>query len=438
MSWFNRRIAYGTQLVGTVASRTIVRTLLSIAGLGLLILSPQPAQLFADSRKDDSRKSESRKGGSHDNEEENDRDGVILTFSTVGDSRQDPKSPHPTSLPLSAQDKIWLQNTKAWTRIIRSIQKQESDFLFFNGDMIMGYGKASLPADNKTINGIVSSDLMQFYRQYGFWRGLVAGLMETGTYVVPVPGNHETQCSDKVSTQCGIAGKHAMAENEAAWRANMGELILDDGRFSTLFGEQPAFENTGDNGALDNLSTDQSKLSYSFDFRGSHFVVINTDPVGNDAHAPSNWLAVDLAAAAERGARSIFVFGHKPAFTYYYGESPVLPSSPSGLDQPGLIAARDAFWTVIEQYGATYFCGHEHIFNLSQPTAAKGGKAWQVLGGSPFEAAPTDLTINPDTDRHYAWATVKIYKSGLVKITAYGFDDLFGQTRVLGSIKLWP
>lgn len=421
---------------------TVIEKLLVLAGLVFVALPSQPPRVFADTREKDSvRQHESRKEESQKDRDDDERDGVILTFSTVGDSRQDPKNPDPTTLPLSGQDKIWLQSNKAWSRIIRSVQKQRSDFLFFNGDMIMGYGKASVPANNGTVDGIVESDLMQFYRQYGFWRGTVANLMETGTYVVPVAGNHETQCSDKVSTTCGIAGKHAMVENEKAWRANMGDLILDDARFETLFGEKPSFENIANNGALDGLSTDQSKLSYSFDFRGSHFVVINTDPVGNDAHAPSKWLAGDLSAAAERGADHIFVFGHKPAFTYYYGDSPVLPSSPSGLDQPALIPERDAFWDVIEKYRATYFCGHEHIFNLSQPRAENGGAAWQVLvgsGGSPFEASPGDVTINPDTDRDYAWATVKIYENGLVKITGYGFDDQFERTRVLGSIQLWP
>ena len=219
----------------------------------------------------------------------------------------------------------------------------------------------------------------------------------------------------------------------------MGDLILDNTRFKNLFGEMPGNENTGNNGAVDNLATDQSKLSYSFDFRGSHFVIINTDPVGNDAHAPVNWLAADLAAAQTRGMKHFFVFGHKPAFTYYYGADPnsPLPDHPAGLDND--TASRDVFWDLIEQYRATYFCGHEHIFHIEQPRADQGGKAWQVLvgsGGSPFEAAPSDVTVNPVTDRDYAWATVKVYRDGEVNISAYGFDDQFGPTHLIKSITL--
>jgi hypothetical protein len=278
---------------------------------------------------------------------------------------------------------------------------------------------------------------MQFYRQYGFWRGMVSTVMETGTYVIPVAGNHEVQCNSSNTALCAQSGKHAMVENENAWRNNMADLILDDSRFLSLFGEKPTFENTGDNSAADGLTTDQSKLSYSFDFRGSHFVVINTDPVGNDAHAPVQWLAQDLAAAQTRGVKHIFIFGHKPAFTYYFGTN--LPSSPSGLDQTAFLSSRDDFWNLVAHYKAIYFCGHEHIFNLSKNTSVNGESAWQVLvgsGGSPFEAAPTDITFNPSTDRDYAWATVKVYASGKVNVTAYGFNDQFGLTHVIGSFWL--
>jgi len=356
-------------------------------------------------------------------------DPAILTFSTVGDSRQDPVAPDPSTLlpggKISAQDQNWLENSKVFSRILRSVHDQKASLLFFNGDMIMGYGKAAAPADT-SLSGILGSDLMAFYKQYGFWRGMVATAMETGTYVVPVAGNHEVQWK--------AGGKKAVVENENAWRANMGDLILDSYRFQTILGAAPASVNVGNNAAADALGTDQSQLSYSFEVNGVHFAVINTDPVGRDAHAPTNWLAQDLAAARARGIRHMFVFGHKPAFTYYFGAgaSAPLPATPSGLDND--VAARDAFWAVIQQYNATYFCGHEHIFNLSQH-----GTAWQVLvgsGGSPFEAPPTAATVEPATDRDYAWATVRVLRSGRVQIEVFGFDAAYGPTRKLALLTL--
>jgi hypothetical protein len=370
--------------------------------------------------------------------DDDDDHGLVLTFSTVGDSRQDPKKPDPSTVPVSGQDQNWLENTKALTRMLRTIEQQKANLLFYDGDMIMGYGAAVVPADTSTVSSIVSSDLMQFYKQYGFWRGAVAGTMETGTYVFPVAGNHEVRCNSANTKQCEQSGKHAMVQNENAWRNNMGDLIFDDTRFQGIFGVKPSSEDDGStSAAFDGVTSSQKQLNYSFDFRDSHFAVINTDPYLQDAHAPVNWPEQDLAKAKARGARHFFIFGHKPAFTYYYGAVTPLPTSPSGLDSD--LVSREAFWNVVTRYGAIYFCGHEHIFHLSQHPSVNGQSAWQVLvgsGGSPFEAAPTDVTINPSTDRDYAWVTVKGYDNGLVKIRGYGFDDHFGPTHVIGSLKV--
>jgi hypothetical protein len=289
--------------------------------------------------------------------------------------------------------------------------------------MIMGYGTAG-PAASNSVDDVMASDLMAFNRQYGFWRGMVATLMEAGTYVVPVPGNHEVQSK--------AAGKKAVVENEHAWRANMGDLIVDTQRFKTIVGVDASHLNTQNNAAVDGLASDQSQLSYSFDVADSHFAVVNTDPVGHDNVAPAQWLAKDMESARVRGAQHFFVFGHKPAFTYVYS-SKTKKSDMVGLDK--IPAQRDAFWNTIEQFGATYFCGHEHMFNLMQPR----GAAWQVLagtGGSAWDAKPGEKTLHPASDRAYAWVSVAVRKSGKVDITAYGFSDAFGATQVIQRLHL--
>jgi hypothetical protein len=368
---------------------------------------------------------------------------VVLTFSTVGDSRQDPLTYDKASVgaTLSGQDALWLQNSKALARILRTIQAQKAGMLFFNGDMVHGYGWAGFGytsnAAGTTISGptvpataadILDSDLVRFHRQYAFWRGVMAPVMESGTYVFPVLGNHETQCK--------ACGKVAKVENENAWAANMGDLVLDSPRFAAVLGAAPqnASFGPGAGSGPDGLATDQGKLSYSFDFKGLHFAVVNTDPVGRDAHAPTQWLAADLAAASARGAKRMFVFGHKPAYTYAWVAGG--PTAAAGLDAaPGTTADRDAFWNVIESYKATYFCGHQHIYDISQP---RGG-AYQMLvgaGGSPFEAKATDATRNPATDRDYSWATVRVHQDGGVDILGYGFDASFGPTQLLQQVYL--
>lgn len=350
-------------------------------------------------------------------------DPVVLRFASVGDSRQDPVNFDPTTGPLSLQDRNWLQNSKALSHIMREVSSQKNQLLFFNGDMIMGYGKAG-PSASNALEDVLGSDTLAFYKQYAFWRGMAATLMEAGTYVVPVAGNHEVQSK--------AAGKKAVVENENAWRANMGDLIIDAQRFKTIVGQEASNVNVHDHAAEDGLASDQSQLSYSFDVADSHFSVINTDPVGNDGAAPTGWLSGDWKSAKMRGAKHFFVFGHKPAFPYLYWDKSG-KTSESGLDNNP--TRRDVFWELVEQYGATYFCGHEHMFNLMQPR----GAAWQVLvgsGGSPWSAKPGEKTLHPETDRDYAWASVEVRKSGKVDITAYGFSDTFGRTTVLQRVHL--
>jgi hypothetical protein len=384
-------------------------------------------------------------------------DPVVLTFSTVGDSRQDSvnidpsikkdamigvgncQTPSGTGLTanpgLSGQDCKWLQNSTAWSRILREIQLQKAKLLFFNGDMIMGYGKTGVPVTRNStatneaviaapsITDILNSDLMQSYKQYAFWRGMVANLMETGTYIVPVPGNHEVQCK-----RCN---KVAQVENENAWRDNMGDLLPDISRFTTLVGTPPENMSSTNPGVADGIKTNQSQLSFSFDVGKSHFVVINTDPVGKDGYAPTNWLEADLTNADLRGAKRIFVFGHKPAVFYdYVGSS---ASSTSSLNDKDSAASKD-FWTVIDNHKATYFCGHEHTYNVSKPY---GKNSYQVLvgsGGSPFETSTPTFVAS---DRMYSWATVQIFESGKVTMDTWGFDPaMTGSTIKIDSIEL--
>jgi hypothetical protein len=335
-------------------------------------------------------------------------------------------------------------NTQAFATILAGIQSQDPNLLFFNGDMIFGYGRPTLPtawANGKpnswTTAQTVSPDTIFEIAQYAYWRGLVAPLFLTGTYVMPVPGNHETQCSYSAepytsgspnpncntAAQGNLTGKTAYADNENMFRFNMGDLVADlstNIRFSDVTGyyalspsgltQATAPAASTNNGPI---TSNQAELSYSFDIQAQpglllHFAVINTDPAGADSTAPTDWLASDLAAAKARGAAGnnvtkYFVFGHKPAFTYNYaaatGGSVNPPTTnspgPGGLDAnyvtsgtaPNLVYTqpyRNAFWSVIVQYGATYFSGHEHTVNVSQnadPTGTYPGTPYQVIVG---------------------------------------------------------
>lgn len=432
----------------------------------------------------------------HDRDSRHDRDPVVFSFATVGDNRQDLKSPDPTALlavdpntgeggpsltgTLLPQDKEYLQNSLAWTTLQQGIQSQNPNLLFFNGDMIYGYGRPTLPAawangqpNSWKTSETVNPDAFFEYVQYAYFRGSVSPLFNTGTYLMPVPGNHETQCSSTAApysatapnpncdtaTQGNKTGKTAYADNENAYRANMSDLVSDlvtNIRFSKVVGYSASnvsgvTPTTAPLASPNNgpITSDQSDLSYSFDIQATnklllHFVVINTDPAGADSTAPSDWLAADLAAAKARGADKFFVFGHKPAFTYNYTAASGGTLAAAGLDANPNIALRDAFWSVITKYHATYFCGHEHIPNVQKfadPTKASKAAAYQVIvgsGGSPFDdkllgtcPSCTEPVLTNPYDRYYAWALVQVHKSGAVSLNLYGFSDDFGPTEKL-------
>jgi hypothetical protein len=454
-------------------------------------------------------------------------DPVVFSFATVGDSRQDPSAPDPTTLQsgspsslnlagtLLPADRQWLQNNKATTRILRSIVSEKPNLLFFNGDMIFGYGRPVPPITTGTgsdgaggaavtgtplwtatypgatsgfsansTSATVGPDFTFYYTQYAYWRGLFANLFETGTYVVPVAGNHETQCNNtkppysKTTPNPNCAsGTHAYTENETMFRNNMGDLIMDlalNERFQNVSNFEPMNPNglLSTNAAVASpnngpITGNQAEMSYSFDIQTAagllHFAIVNTDPSGADSTAPAGWLATDFASAQSRGAVKFFVFGHKPVFTYNYGVASGVPVAAGGLDAgpstcgtSGTTPCNQVFWSVIAQYNATYFCGHEHIVNVAayaDPTGASTNKPYQVIvgsGGSPFDDAligtcssgtfttPGQTCHEPaftnPGDRFYAWAFVQVHQSGTVTLSANGFSDTFGPTQTLYTV----
>ncbi|HTB66466.1 MAG TPA: hypothetical protein VK727_09570 [Steroidobacteraceae bacterium] len=486
-------------------SRNCVRVAVAAVLASAMLAGATQAQNFhSDSRDDDSR------GG----------DAVVFSFSTVGDSRQDPASPDPTTLleagepgtfssgatlgtpsqpgtpdltgTLLPQDATFLTDTKPFSRILRGVQRDKPNLLFFNGDMIYGYGHPAVPplaelegitsVQGTTTKALAWTDAVFEYRQYAYWRGIVAPLFETGTYVVPVPGNHETECKSTASHDGTCAkGTTPYPENEAAYKDNLGDLIEDvytNERFQTVsgfpaiaangFSVATAPQAGGNNGALTGVvaatnPTGEAELSYSFDIKLDssrqllHFVVINTDPAGSAATAPTDWLAQDLEDAKNRAAANhltakYFVFGHKPAFTYGYNVVPAAPAAvytPTGAGGLDVLSAANStvaptsvsvkepngtsvtiatnvaqlivdakpqlvntavtfnsapayplvnlFWAVIAHYDATYFCGHEHIAHVEQFKDVTGGSKntpYQVIVGS--GGSPFDDAMSSD------------------------------------------
>jgi hypothetical protein len=394
-----------------LAATALAWVLLSPMGLQAEILSPS-AKTEVSSSTTLPEKTKHSKGSKHQHDKA-EKSPVIFHFSSVGDSRTDERIPG-----ISQQDKRWLTASPVLSRMIKEISHAKSEALFFNGDMIMGYSK----------------DPVETERQYAFWRGMMATLMQAGTYVVPVPGNHEVQMPTK--TPEGTV-KLAQPYLEKQWRDNMGDLIIDLERWNQIVKKPITYWDINNTSTpdLDKVQTPQTQLNYSFDVGQIHFAVINTDPVGSDNVVSSSWLARDFEQAKARGAITFLAFGHKMPFTYFPEVGG--KKAADGLDVKP--AERDAFWSVIENYGATYFCGHEHVYDASQPLKAQGGKAWQIIvgsGGSPFSVKKED-TRNPK-DRMYAWADVLVRKNGALSVRILGFDEEMGPTKVISKWTIQP
>ncbi len=345
------------------------------------------------------------------------KDSVVFRFETVGDSRFAPEDHGPWP-----EEHVWLQNSAVVNRFIDAMEPLHPQLFVFNGDMIYGYNANRAELD----------------REYAYWRGMMSQLLAHKIYLLPVAGNHELELKSR--NALGMVVKHTVPASEDAWRASMGDLVLDVDLWHELTGMSVHAWNLDNtpSSILDGIHSDQRQLTYSFDTGDIHIAVINTDPAGFDSSAPWHWLDQDLRSARQRGMKHLFVFGHKMAFPYEPAHRPlILQGHESGLEVHPQV--RDAFWNVIEDNHATYFCGHEHVMHISQPWKSKGGTAWQVIvgsGGSPFSVR-TNESDDP-MDFMYAWADVQVYASGRVHIRILGFSSLTDPIHVLKSWDLTP
>lgn len=297
-----------------------------------------------------------------------DPNGVAYSFVVVGCNRVDKAD---TAGNASTANVAQLNQTFADVAAL----SPKPNFFFFAGDEVFGY----------------TSDTASLARQLTAWRGLYENspLASSGVELVAVPGNHEVQDVNKV----------AYVAAERTWLRVMAPYVAHGGNGPMA-------------GGADNLVTDQSKLSYSFDYKDAHFVALNSDPTGADWHVPTKWLQSDLASARTKGAKHIFVIDHKPAYAY-----PTVPTDGLSIDP----TARDAFWnTLLTNQVEAMFSAHNHMFYRTQPA---NGKTWMIIagnGGSKLEAS-VDATI-PGTGVYFGFTLVQVTNGGRVIMKSYGRD----------------
>jgi len=263
-------------------------------------------------------------------------------------------------------------------------------FVVFTGDLVLG----------------LTPDLNELHHELKSWIDVYRNSdlgRDRKIRLIAMPGNHESLAGEKGS-QVSNPGA------EAVWLSVMQAFIA------------------GNNGPVaggpDNLQTDQSQLTYSFDFRDSHFVLINTDPFGAVATVPLNWLHQDLVAANDNPhLKHTFVMGHKQAF------SPADSNSEQALDSNP--DNRNQFWDELNNDGVGYYLvAHAHLWDFMTPVspismlqhtvqiiAGNGGSKedpkWEAAG-KPF---------------YYGFTLVQVLKNNKVVMKSYGRD--FDRTNYL-------
>jgi hypothetical protein len=254
-------------------------------------------------------------------------------------------------------------------------------YLFMTGDIVMGY----------------KNDTVALATQLTAWRAIYENhpLSSSGIQLIVIPGNHETE--DKANA------KKAFVAAERTFVRIMSPYIKGN--------------NGPGIGGPDNLATDQSRLTYSFNNGSDHFIVINTDPVGADGITPYKWIGNDIIQARANNARHIFAFGHKPAYS-----SPISPQG--GLDAPPTLSQRDSLWKYLENNNCeALFSAHEHLWDSIHPHT---GKTWDIINGN--GGTRVEVPWVGAGKQYYGYTLVNLYTDRKVNVMGLGRNTGMGTT----------
>lgn len=256
--------------------------------------------------------------------------------------------------------------------------------VFFVGDLIVG-----LTPDLNVLRDQLESWVVLYRNSELARRGTIP--------LIAMMGNHES-LQGKKGSQISNPGA------EQVWLDVMRPYIVGN--------------NGPTAGGADHLASDQSQLTYSFEFRDSHFTTVNTDPFGAPATVPTHWIAGDLQGAADNpNIKHIFVLGHKPAFTP--------PTATESFSLDTFPALRDTFWDELNAAGAAaYLTAHAHVYYQSQPASGDQPDvkhAWQIVAGNAGSQVDPKWAASGDVP-FFGFTVVDVLLGGHVIIRSYGRD----------------
>ena len=268
----------------------LLRRLLAQGAIGLTLVA-LPACSVGDSAPQTDNTSQAVQSSSPDNRA---RGQLAMSFAWLGGCRLAAPDWDPVTNPSSAN----IPELSQTLYDLASLPETPS-FFFFPGDLISGFGSASL------IKGQLDG-WATFYKTHP------SGIANDLSFV-PIAGNHEVLL--KIKQAGGTTREIQNTVADPPWISWLGET-----NFAQFGGNGP----TPANDSADELQDDQSNMTYSFDAGAVHFVVLNTDTwttqvEPTDAYTevgwvPLHWVQADIEAAqANPHVHQIFVMATSPS-----------------------------------------------------------------------------------------------------------------------------
>jgi len=258
--------------------------------------------------------------------------------------------------------------------------------LFFAGDLV-----ANLDPGTATLQSQLTAWLELFQ---------TTALAQSSIQMVTFTGNHEVlESQDDPDT-----GESVEVPNPATlpvWVSLMESFIAGSN------GPTTAAPN------LDQVTQDQSRLSYSFQDGNVLYVILNTDTfidLVTLGDVPLNWLQQTLAQAeADNTVEHVFVMGHKP-----------IVSPPGATEGPGAGSIRTEEKSPFAQLLAGnskvrgYLCAHAHLWDYA---TLEGGTPQVIAGNGGSKVEPPF----DDTGRgFYGYTLYSLHASGTVHLESWG------------------
>jgi hypothetical protein len=228
--------------------------------------------------------------------------------------------------------------------------------------------------------------------------------------LLPVAGNHELNTY--------YVAKKAQAPNPSMYDTWLAWTLRNGHEPPLANGPGPSGENP------DMLVRDESMMSFSFNIRGIHVVVLNTDSLSTQIDTsvdlpvtgwiPIHWVEADIRAAqADPLVSAIVVMGHRPVegmpgMGYMQGNS---------IHNSVAFPLADRLAKVMRENSKAklYIASHMHSTDLRRIEDGKG--IWQLIsgnGGAPFEG-----DWNPPGGPYFGFAIVNFYPDGNVGVVLY-------------------